>query len=141
MFKKSVHGTSKFVPQVQEIGNDILRLYTQSANTAFEKTSELERQILSVYLFGMANGLPEQVKGTPLNMETGMVAVLVSIFQYSVPQAQDFVRGMISDLQSKDKTNTIYAIIHRGLDGYSAYKDGQKEKVIADISNIISSLR
>ena len=131
---------NNFVSLVQEMGKDILYLYTQKIGIPFEKTTELERQILAVYLFGMANGLPEQIKYTPLNMETGMIAVLVSIFQYSIKKAQDFVREMIADLQSKDENNTIYAIIHRGLDGYFAYKDELKEKVAEDIFQIISSL-
>ena len=140
--EKNKDQVNSFIPLVQEMGKDIIRLYTKNMNITFDKTSELERQILSVYLFGMSNGLNlEQIKLNPLQIETGMIAVFVSVFQYTIPQAQEFVQGIISDLQSKDENNTIYAIVHRGLDGYYAYKDGKIDSVIEDISKIITYLQ
>jgi hypothetical protein len=132
-----------FVQQVQAIAQELMDLYSKKVNTPFDKTSELERQILAVYLFGMADGLrqKEKLERTPLQIETDMTAVLMTIFRYSLPQAQEFVKGMISDLQSNDRNNTIYAIIHRGLDGYFAYCDGKKAEVVEDVSQIIKSLQ
>jgi hypothetical protein len=132
-----------FVQQVQLIAQELVDLYSKKVNMSFDKTSELERQILAVYLFGMANGLrqKEKLERTPLQIETDMTAVLVTIFRYSLPQAQKFVKGMISDLQSNDRNNTVYAIIHRGVDGYFAYSDGKRDEVVEDVFQIIKNLQ
>lgn len=133
----------QFVPLVSAMAQEVLDLYHAQTQLPFAQSTELERQIVAVYAFGMANGLlmDKMLGCTPLQVEAGMTAVLVSLFGYSVPQAQAFINDMIASLQSKDEANTLYVIIHRGVDGYFAFHAGEKQPVIQDVTDIIETLR
>ena len=104
--------------------------------------SELERQILAVYFFGMADGL-RQANFTNESVDKitkTIINVLIKEFKYSENQARQFLDSIIYDLQSKDSNNTQYVIIHKGLDGYFKWKSGNKNDVIKNVCQIINKL-
>lgn len=68
------------------------------------------------------------------------INVLIKDFEYSENQAGQFFESIIDNLQSKDPNNTEYVIIHKGLDGYFKWKDGNKNDVIANVCQIIDIL-
>ena len=143
LFSKAKKENNSFQATSKSMGNELIELYSKEINLPFEKTTELERQVLAVYFFGMSNGLMQslKLKNSPMEIAEMIKNNLVDVFRYSNEQAQQFLDGMISDLQSGDPRNTQYAIIHRGLEGYFAWEKGQKSNVIKDVSQIINALK
>lgn len=132
----------EFVQTLQEMGNCILTKYNEKREITKEGMTELEKQVLSVYLFGMANGLKQEKFDSlpPVELETGMIAVIMTVFGYTFLSAQEFVASIITDVQSGNPENTVYAIVHRGLDGYFAWEKGAQDEVITDIQSILAIL-
>ncbi|NRY58935.1 Imm48 family immunity protein [Clostridium beijerinckii] len=130
----------EFLQQTQQMASKVLELIKEKTGKDFEDTTEMERQITAVFVFGMANGLAMDIKNTPLEVETGMIKILISIFKYSPKQASDFIKDMITSLQTKNKNDTKHAIIHRGLDGYYSYQNSKFEQLGDNIINIINRL-
>lgn len=126
-----------------ETCTEFLDLYLKETDITFEDISELERQILSVYFFGMSDALRQSkaVNNSPDEISLTIINTLVSVFRYSQEQAEQFFYGMINALQSKDSQNTQYVIIHRGVDGYFAWEKGDKITVIKDVCQIINVLK
>lgn len=142
LFDKFKTRKSDFSNIITELAQEIITLYLAEVGVSLEKTSELERQVLAVYLFGMFDGLRQdkKIQIAPEQMVNDISNVLVTLFNYSQSQTETFVNEMINNLQSNDSQNTHYAIIHRGLSGYFAWNDN-KDKVIEDIIQIISLLK
>lgn len=139
--KQNKDKDKEFVQQTQKMAYKVLELIKDKTGKDFEETSEMERQIAAVFVFGMANGLAMDIKHTPLKVETGMIAVLIRVFKYSPEQSTDFVVSMIGSMQTKNENDTQNAITHRGLEGYYSYQDNQFEELannIVDIINILS---
>ena len=143
LFSKAKKETDSFQSMGKTMGNELIGLYSKEINLSFDKTTELERQILAVYFFGMSNGLMQnlKLKNSPMEIAEMIKNNLVDVFHYSNEQAGQFLDSMISDLQSKDPRNTQYVIIHRGLEGYFAWEEGQKGNVIKDVCQIINTLK
>lgn len=143
IFDKFKKVDSTFEILSKTMGEEFIRLYSKERNTSFEETTELERQILAVYFFGMSNGLIQHLKleKSLLEITEIMKKNLVDVLRYSNEQAKDFLENMIENLQSKDPKNTQYVIIHRGLDGYFSWEKGQKENVIQDVCQIVNALK
>ena len=141
-FDKFKKENNDFPAASKAMGNELIGLYSKEVNLPFENTTELERQVLAVYFFGMSNGMMQQMKlkNTPDEIAEIIKNNLVDVFGYSSEQARQFFDNMVSDLQSKDPQNTQYVIIHRGLEGYFAWEKGQKVNVIKDVSQIIGAL-
>lgn len=143
IFNKTKKGSDTFQSMSKTMGNELIKLYSKEINLSFEKTTELERQVLAVYFFGMSNGLMQhlQLKNTVMEIAEIIKNNLIDVFNYSNEQAQQFLDSMVNDLQSKDVKNTQYVIIHRGLEGYFAWEKGQKGNVIKDVCQIINALK
>ncbi len=142
LFNKSKKKQISFNGMIKELSQDVLNLYTNEMEISFEEITELERQILATYLFGMFDGIRQNnsIDITPNQMAINISDILVSVFKYSKNQAESFVDEMIDSLQSNNPQNTSYAIIHRGLEGYYTWGNS-KDKVIKDIIQIVKLLK
>lgn len=140
---KNKDNESNFIKIGEEIGQEIINLYCQKRDISFDNTSELERQIISIYLFGLLDGIRQDkyLDLTPIQVKKCLSHILENVLSYSLDQANDFTENMISNLQSSDPQNTIYAIIHRGLEGYFVWIKSKKDKVINDIYSIVDLLQ
>lgn len=139
-FKKKEN--NDFELMYSKMSAEFVNLYIQEKGITFKTLSELERQILAVYFFGMADGLRQD---NYCNHGVDKIAkiiinVLVKEFKYSENQARQFFDSIIDNLQSKDFNNIQYVIIHKGLDGYFKWKDGNKNDVIKNVCQIINKL-
>ena len=143
MFFKNQHNESNFIKIGKEIGQEIINIYCQKKDITFDNTSELERQIISIYLFGLLDGIRQDkyLDLTPLQVKKGISNILESVCGYSSEQANDFTGNMINNLRSSDPQNTIYAIIHRGLEGYFVWIKNKKDNVVNDIYSIVDLLQ
>jgi len=132
----------EFVQALQETGNEILAKYTEKKQKSREELTELEKQVLGVYLFGMADGLRIEkfANLSPVEVETAMIAVIMTVWGYTFLPAQKFVGNILANVQTGEPENTIYALVHRGLDGYFAWEKGEKDEVIADLESIFEIL-
>ncbi len=142
LFNKSNGKQNNFNDIIMELSQDVVYLYINEIKSSFEQITELERQILATYLFGMFDGVRQNnnIDITPNQMAENVSDILVSVFKYSKSQAEVFVNEMIGDLQSNDSQNTSYTIIHRGLEGYYTWGKN-KDKVIKDIIQIVNLLK
>lgn len=139
-FKKKEN--NDFELMYSKMSAEFVNLYIQEKGITFKTLSELERQILAVYFFGMADGL-RQANFTNESVDKitkTIINVLIKEFKYSENQARQFLDSIIYDLQSKDSNNTQYVIIHKGLDGYFKWKSGNKNDVIKNVCQIINKL-
>ncbi len=139
LFNKS---QNNFNSMIKKLSQDVVNLYTNEIQTSFEQITELERQVLVTYLFGMFDGFRQnnKIDITPGQMAINISDILVSVFKYSKSQAESFVNETIDNLQSNNPQNTSYVIIHRGLEGYYTWSNS-KDKVIKDIIQIVSLLK
>jgi len=142
LFNKTKEKQNNFNEIIKKLSQDVVNLYINEVKSSFEKITELERQILATYLFGMFDGVRQNnnIDITPNQMAINISDILVSVFKYSKDQAEIFVEELIDNLQSNNPQNTSYAIIHRGLEGYYTWGNS-KDKVIKDIIEIVSLLK
>ncbi len=142
LFNKSKEKQNNFNDIIKELSQDVVYLYINEIKSSFEQITELERQILATYLFGMFDGVRQNnnIDITPNQMAENVSDILVSVFKYSKSQAEVFINEMVDSLQSNNSQNTSYAIIHRGLEGYYTWGKN-KDKVIKDIIQIVSLLK
>ncbi len=141
LFKKSKNNNFELI--CEKMANELISLYNKNKGISFENISELERQILAVYFFGMSDGLRQDLATNSNVNEIAniIINIMIKDFKYSKEQAEQFFDEMIDNLQSKNPSNTHYAIIHNGLDGYFKWQKNNKNEVINDICKIIDILK
>lgn len=106
----------------------------------FENTTELQRQVLATFSFGMLNAIANINKLTPPDVHALTIIMLEETFKYSKDQSVAFADDLIKAVACKDPNNTHKAIIHRGIDGHYQYINGQLDKVKENILNIFEIL-
>ncbi|WP_413367389.1 Imm48 family immunity protein [Lysinibacillus sp. 3P01SB] len=104
-----------------------------------EELTELERQIISAFSFGMINGAAMEEGADPMTVQGTMAGVLIRQFGYSENQAVDFMQQLIEST-NREFHPTMYVIIHRGLEGYYDYRDQQYSLVHENLTDIIDTI-
>lgn len=104
-----------------------------------EDLTEVERQIISAFSFGMINGAAMEEGADPMTVQGTMAGVLIGQFDYSEKQAVDFMQQLIEST-NREFHPTMYAIIHRGLEGYYDYRDQQYSLVHENLTDIIDTI-
>ena len=132
----------KYLNECKKIINKILKLYLERNNIFFDNLSELERQVICNYSFGIINGINMvNYNLSPEQVAFSIKKILTTIFAYSDDQSDSFTEKMISDILSKNYNNTTNVIIHRGLESYLNNKYNESlhvqdlEKIIENIGN------
>ncbi|MGW6148857.1 Imm48 family immunity protein [Bacillus mycoides] len=116
------------------INNTIYKVFKIDIN------DEQEKQILGAYLFGMFNGLGHEKNIKPVDIQGAMIQILNEKLNYSLESAVQFSQFLINSTD-KNFHPTMFAIIHRGLEGYSMYKDGRNEELSRDFHDIIEVVK
>jgi Immunity protein 48 len=88
-----------------------------AAGIPFGETTELQRQLLAAYTFGMLFALGRLHKLTPPDVHALTILMLLDIFKYSQDQAVAFAEDLIQS-SSGHGNPTTNAVIRRGFDGY-----------------------
>ena len=122
---------NKFADEGVRAAKEIIRKMFKS-----DKMKEQERQVLGAYIFGFLNGLGQEMKVSPVDIHGIMVRVLISEMHYSAESAAQFGQFLI-DSTDRNFHSTMYAIIHRGLEGYYLYEVGNLEKLESDFEEIL----
>jgi hypothetical protein len=88
------------------------------AELPFSKTSELQRQLLACFSFGMIYAEGQTLKLTPPEVHSLVICCLIDTFKYSDAQAAAFSEHLIQCASNSKLNATMTAIIHRGIDGH-----------------------
>ncbi|GLQ30009.1 Imm48 family immunity protein [Litoribrevibacter albus] len=107
----------------------------------FEETSELQRQLLAAFAFGMvyADG---QIKGLPPAEVHGLaISMLQDAFNYSPEQAGEFSSLLIEAASDKSVHSVINAVIHRGIKGHYQWEQKQSSLLKENIEEIFKEVQ
>lgn len=94
----------------------------------FEESTEFDRQILSVFSFGMINAYAIEEKIDLNLIPLSMEFILIKVFKYSKEQAASFLELLIAGTK-KENDPTFYRIIHDGIDMYYEYQKDETDKM------------
>lgn len=106
----------------------------------FEKTSELQQQVLAAFAFGMIFAVGKLKGLPPPDVHALAICCLMDVFKYADQQAGAFSATLISAASSKDENNTMNAIIHRGIDGHHQWQKRQTDQLKANIEGIFKAV-
>lgn len=122
--------------------NESMKIVNSLVDEVFkiDSNDEQEKQVLGAYLFGMINGLGQEMNIYPAEVQSAMIQILGGKMAYSLEIAVQFSQFLIN---STDRTfhPTMFAIIHRGLEGYYMYKDGKNNELTQDFQGIIEAVK
>ncbi|MGN6369899.1 MAG: Imm48 family immunity protein [Phycisphaerae bacterium] len=128
------------VPVRNEIAVMASDLYTV-IGVPFERTSELQRQILATFAFGMIFAVGQLRRLSPPEVHVLAIACLMDVFKYADHQAAAFSADLIVHASSKNPKDTHKAIIHRGIDGHRQWQQKQNDQLKINIEGIFEALK
>lgn len=119
------------------IVNEILALL----NIDLSDTSELERQVLACFAFGVLYATGKEKGFEPAQIHALSIVNLQDSFNYSVEQATDF-SGFLIDVASNEKLHKFMnAIIHCGINGYYQLNNKNYIALAENMRNILSEVK
>lgn len=122
----------KFSIYCSRMANDLSKILEIN----LEETSEMERQVIAAFLFGMINAYALDEKINPPKVHGTMIGILINEFKYSEKQACEFAQILINS-SSREYHPTMYTIIHRGIKAYYDYKEAKEKEVYDNLTYII----
>ncbi|WP_288761746.1 Imm48 family immunity protein [uncultured Lacticaseibacillus sp.] len=105
-------------------------------NTNEEQT----QQVLAGYLFGCLNGLAQELNATPGDVQGKVIGVLVRVWDYPQGKAAELTQFLINSTDESYHP-TMFAIIHRGLEGYYLIRNKKYAELTADIQVIVKAVK
>ena len=78
----------KFSIYCSRMANDLFKILEIN----LEETSEMERQVIAAFLFGMINAYALDEKINPPKVHGTMIGILINEFKYSEKQACEFAQ-------------------------------------------------
>ena len=106
----------------------------------FEHTSELQRQVLANFTFGMVFALGQIHELTPAQIHALLLLVLNEPFKYSPKQAAAFADDLIRAAADRSHHDTMHAILHRGIDGHRQWESGNAEGLRENLLGVLRLL-
>lgn len=107
--------------------------------TNLEETTEIERQIMSAFSFGMINAKALEQNIDQPTVHGTMIGLLINEFKYSEIQASEFTQTLINSTD-REYHPTMYTIIHRGIQGYYDYREGKEKEVYDNLTYYYGSV-
>ena len=112
----------------------ISKVFTYSG--FYPNGDEFERQILGTYCFGVINGYAMENRLHPGEAHGLMLSLLIRMFGYGTEAAAGFCEELIRSTDIK-YNETMYAIIHRGLEGYFMLKKEDSIALKNDVEEVM----
>lgn len=103
----------------------------------FEDTTELERQVLATFCFGMINAIVFKKELNHLQTHSIASTLLTTVFHYSEEQAEDFTQELINSMDESYHP-VMFSIIRRGLNGYQQYESNEKKQLQANVLEVLA---
>jgi hypothetical protein len=110
-----------------------------SGGVPFEATTELQRQLLASFAFGMTFAIGQIEHLTPPEVHALSIAMLTDAFKYSAQQAGAFSSHLIESASGRGNP-TIRAIIHRGIDGHRQWSSGQTAELSKNVRSVFQAI-
>jgi hypothetical protein len=110
-----------------------------SGGIPFESTTELQRQMLASFAFGMTFALGQTEHLTPPEVHALSITMLMDAFKYSGHQATAFSSRLIESAEGRGNP-TIQAIIHRGIDGHLQWSSRQTAELSKNINSVFQAV-
>jgi Immunity protein 48 len=129
------------VADMKELRSSLINMCTDlfaSVGVPFESTTELQRQVLASFAFGMTFAVGQIEHLTPPQVHALSIAMLVDGFKYSSEQAGAFSSHLIESAGGRGNS-TIQAIIHRGIDGHRQWSSGQTAEFSENINAVLQA--
>jgi hypothetical protein len=124
---------------------DLKGLREQSADMAgglfsvlgirFEETTELQRQLLAAFSFGMQFVIGPRNQLGPPELHALAICLLRDVFRYSEPQAVAFAEDLIASASGCGNPTTN-AVIHRGIEGHRQWEDRLTSELKSNLDGI-----
>jgi hypothetical protein len=122
----------KVKDELTKLVNEIFKLI----NIKFEDTTELERQVIATFTFGLINAISLNEGLNQPQIHALTIAVLIDEFKYSEEQGASFSQELIKATK-REYHPVMNNIIHRGIDGYYQYNDNQIDDLKDNITNVL----
>jgi hypothetical protein len=105
----------------------------------FEETTELQRQLLASFAFGMIFAIGQIERLTPAEVHALSITMLTDAFGYSAEQAGAFSTHLIESASGTGNP-TIQMVIHRGIDGHHQWSCGRAADLGENIKSVFQAL-
>lgn len=120
--------------QIAQSGTEIIDIFVKDIFGG-EIPYKKEKQILCTYAFGYMNACAMEIGAEPVQVHGTMLQILHSKMGYSLEAAAEFSQYLI-DSTDRSFNATMYAIIHRGLEGYYIHKEKGTDAVTKDFYEV-----
>ena len=110
-----------------------------SAGVPFEGTTELQRQVLASFAFGMTFAIGQIERLTPPEVHALSITMLIDAFKYSAQQAGAFSSHLIECASGRGNP-TIQAVIHRGIDGHRQWSSDRTTEFSENIKSVLQTV-
>ena len=110
-----------------------------SVGVPFASTTELQRQMLACFAFGMTFAIGRTEHLTPPEVQALSITMLMDAFKYSGHQAAAFSSHLIESAGGTGNP-AIQAIIHRGIDGHRQWSSGQILELSKNINPVFQTV-
>jgi hypothetical protein len=121
------------------LGRDVVTMATHlfdAVEIPFERTSEVQRQVLAAFAFGIVNAAGMKERLAPPEVHALAIVVLTRVFRYSPEQAAAFAQDLIK-ATSPQHHRTTNAIIHRGIDGHMQWERRDLGELRMNVSDVL----
>lgn len=119
------------------IVNEILALL----NIDLSDTSEIERQVLACFSFGVLYAKGKEKGLEPAQIQALSIVNLQDSFNYSIEQAADFSVFLINVASDEKLHKFMNAIIHCGINGYYQLNNRNYIELIENMRNILIEVK
>jgi hypothetical protein len=133
------------------MANDLKALRHELAGTAsslfdllelpFDQSSELERQVVAAFAFGMTFALGQRKGLAAPEIHALALALMCDVFKYSDHQAAEFTVDLIAASSGASQQQVMSAIIHRGIDGDMQWERNDLEGLTLNLADVLERAR
>ena len=123
-----------FVTESVELVKDIISVVVVNLQ------DEMERQIIAAYIFGMLHAKAIQESVSPLEVQAIMIRIGIEELGYS-PDAATQMTQFVIDATDREFHPTVNAIIHRGIEAFRFYVEGETDLLKEDFDSILKAIR
>ena len=102
----------------------------------FEETTELERQVVATFVFGMQQAAGMIACASPAELYSATTAFLEASFRYSRAQAVAFADSLV-EAASGTGNPLSNAIVHRGIDGHLQWIRRDKVALCQNLTDVL----
>ena len=131
--------TSELKPlrsEIEDMTTDLL----EACGVGFDQTTELQRQLLAAFGFGMVFAIGQIRKLTPPEVHALFILLLQDVFGYAPHQAVAFAAHLIECSGPKPENPTIRQVIHRGVDGHRQWSSRDMHGLQENIRGVFAAV-